>query len=105
MKRITILLSLILSMFVANAQIVTSSVSWTNQNGNQTRTINIYVPSNYNANTEYALMIGFHGQGDNSNNYANSLGYYYIYKLGLTDIICVAPDINDPSSTTDDWDD
>lgn len=49
-----------------------SQVSWSNNDGTQTRTLQVYVPSNYNASNEYALIIGFHGLGSSPTSYMYS---------------------------------
>jgi len=61
-----------LAAFITEAQTTgdfSSSVNWTNNDGSQTRSLRMYVPPNYNAGTEYALIIGFHGLGDTPTNY------------------------------------
>ncbi len=58
----------------ANAQLqgeVSSSVTWNNPEGIQTRSLSIYTPSNFNPDLSYSLIIGFHGLGDTPSDYLN----------------------------------
>ncbi len=54
----------------------TTQFSWTNTDGAQTRSLRMYVPTTYNANDSYTLVIGFHGLGDSPNNYMQGISYY-----------------------------
>lgn len=54
----------------------TTQFSWTNSDGAQTRSLRVYVPTNYSASSSYALVIGFHGLGDSPNNYMQGISYY-----------------------------
>jgi pimeloyl-ACP methyl ester carboxylesterase len=49
-----------------------STVTWMNNDGEQTRNIEVYVPTDYDQSIEYGLVIGFHGLGDTPSNYMNS---------------------------------
>ncbi len=49
----------------------TSTVNWDNELGPQSVNMAVYVPANYNASNNYALIIGFHGQGDTGTGHLN----------------------------------
>lgn len=79
MKKTILIFALSLLIGFANAQqtgLFSTAVIWTNIDGNQARSVKVYVPTNYNANTKYKLVIGFHGLGDNPSNYIQGISYY-----------------------------
>ena len=79
MKKITILLGIIFIAFSSFAQTKgqsTSSITWSNFAGSQTRAMTIYVPDDYNASNAYKLVIGFHGLGDTHSHYIGAVSTY-----------------------------
>lgn len=75
MKHILLFTGIIIAAFNTSAQTTgdfSSQVSWSNNDGTQTRTLQVYVPPSYNANNEYALIVGFHGLGSGPTSYMYS---------------------------------
>ena len=76
MKKLTFLVIALMFSVLLNAQTkgqTTSSITWSNFAGSQTRAMTIYVPDDYNASNAYKLIIGFHGLGDTDANYIGAL--------------------------------
>jgi len=79
MKKITLLLGIIFIAFSSFAQTTgqfTSSITWSNFAGSQTRAMTVYVPTSYSSSNAYKLIIGFHGLGDTHDNYIGALTPY-----------------------------
>lgn len=79
MKRTVLFLGLLILVVITDAQqtgLFTTSCSWTNTDGPQTRSLKVYVPTNYNPGNTYSLIIGLHGLGDTPSNYIQGIGYY-----------------------------
>lgn len=72
----------------------TSAVTWSNMAGTQSRSLAMYVPTNYNANEPYTLFIAFHGLGDTPSNYLNSTNSVKNYALDsyFGNVIVACPD-------------
>ncbi|MFP4544124.1 MAG: T9SS type A sorting domain-containing protein [Candidatus Kapaibacterium sp.] len=68
----------------------TGSFDETIQFMGEDRTLSFYVPTNYDPEIQYDLIVGLHGLGDNSVNFRNALGPAFINFLPNT--ICVFPD-------------
>lgn len=58
----------------------------------ENRTLSMYVPTDYDESTEYQLLVGLHGMGDNSENYRNSLMSYLNWNTVFANTIFVFPD-------------
>ena len=67
-------LTFLIMFFAANIFAQTTgqfstTVSWSNDDGSQTRDLEVFVPTNYNPSNTYSLVIAFHGLGDNPANF------------------------------------
>ncbi len=58
----------------------------------ESRTLSNFVPTSYDNNTAYQLMIGLHGMGDNSNNYRNALVNGLNFEAAFPSTILICPD-------------
>lgn len=79
MRKMILLFGMVILTIAASAQqtgLFTTSISWTNTDGSQTRSMKVYVPTNYNAGTAYSLVIGLHGLGDTPSNYIQGIAYF-----------------------------
>ena len=101
MKKHFLLLVLLFAMAALSAQqtgYLTTQVSWVNTAGNQTRSLRVYVPTNYNTNTDYSLVIGFHGLGGAPTTYLQSI-IYYATNSYFGNVIIACPDDGTPSTS------
>ena len=83
------------------------TVNWSNAAGSQSVNVAIYVPSNYNANNNYALVVGFHGQGDDGTghlNRTNSLKTWADNQTDFGDMIVACPSLGAYYTSTEVWD-
>ena len=101
MKKTILIFILFLSFGVINAQqtgYFTTQVSWTNTDGPQTRSLRVYVPTNYSSSKNYALVIGFHGLGGAPATYLQNIVYYATNPY-FGDVIVACPDDGTPSTS------
>ncbi len=101
MKKVIIFFIFIFAIGISNAQqtgYFTTQVSWTNTAGLQTRTLNVYVPTNYNSSKDYSLVIGFHGLGGAPSTYLQSI-IYYATNSYFGDVIIACPNEGVSSSS------
>lgn len=63
------------------------------------RTLACYVPTNYNANNSYQLIIALHGLGDSASNYRNALINSRNWQNVFTQTIFICPDGGDDQNS------
>ena len=90
----------VISIFAQQTGQFSTTFSWTNNDGSQTRDLEVYVPDDYNENSSYSLVIGFHGQGDSQSNYMNSTNGVKIFATNshYGNVIVACPSIGDEES-------
>lgn len=101
MRKFTLLLSFVLLVLIINAQqtgLFTTQVNWTNTVGSQSRSLVVYVPTNYNSGIDYSLVIGLHGLGDNPSNFIQGISYYTLNSY-FGNVILACPDDGTPSTS------
>ena len=101
MKNLLLTICLIFILSIANAQqtgLFSRQIEWTNSSGSQTRTSKVYVPLDYDQSTEYSLVIGLHGLGDNISNYLQNIKYF-TQDSYFGNVILVCPDDGTPSTS------
>ncbi len=101
MKKFILFFIFIITIGISNAQqtgYFTTQVSWTNTDGPQTRSLRVYVPTNYSSLKNYALVIGFHGLGGAPATYLQNIVYYATNPY-FGDVIVACPDDGTPSTS------
>lgn len=92
MKKILLMLAIVTGLYgTANAQ-QTGSFDTTIMFNGESRNIAFYVPTDYDANKSYRLMVGLHGLGDNSISYRNAIISALQWNTQLPNTIFVFPD-------------
>ncbi len=99
-KTITIILSLFFTIILTSAGYSqeTGSFNKTIVFMGENRTISFYVPTDYNAENQYRLMVCLHGLGDNSTNFRNALISARNWNNLMPDMIFACPDGGDDRS-------
>lgn len=101
MKRFFTLTAIALFTCVLHAQqtgYFTTQFSWTNAAGLQNRSLRMHVPASYNPANSYALVIGFHGLGDNPVNYTQVINYY-VTNSYFENVIVACPNEGTPNTS------
>lgn len=89
------LLTLLLGLFLYSPQLLaqkTGSFTEAITFNGEARTLNCYVPNDYDASKEYGLMIALHGLGDNSGNYSSAIFNSLNWGDAFENTIIICPD-------------